>query len=441
MKKILILGAGLVARPLVRYLLDRPDFVVKVASRTVSKAQKLIDNHPQGKAQELNLTNEEALRKEVSGADLVISMVPYAFHPKVAEYCIAYGKHMVTTSYVSDAMKALDSEARRAGVLILNEIGLDPGIDHMEAMRIINEVEAKGGEIEGFTSFCGGLPAPEANTNPFGYKFSWSPIGVLLAGKNSAQYLKDGKEVFIPSERLFDHYSSLTIEGLGDFEAYPNRNSLPYIETYGIRNTKTMLRGTIRYIGWCKTLKAIRELGLLTEEEEDWTGFTCKAFLRHAMKNPPEEDMKKAVSARLNIEESSDIIQRIEWLGLFSEDHLPLEKGSAISILAQIMTEKMKYEKSERDMIILQHEFIASYPGKRKEKIISSLVDFGFPHGDTSMARTVGLPAAIGSRLILEGKIKENGVHIPVLHDIYVPILQELREQGIAFKEKREKIR
>jgi len=440
MKKVLILGAGLVARPLVRYLLDKPDVEVEVASRTVSKAVKLIDNHPQGKAQELNLKNEEGLKEEISKADLVVSMVPYAFHSKVAEYCIFYGKHMVTTSYVSEAMKNLDEEAKRAGILILNEIGLDPGIDHMEAMRIIHEVEEKGGEIESFTSFCGGLPAPEANTNPFGYKFSWSPIGVLLAGKNSAHYLKDDKEVFIPAENLFESYSIITVEDLGDFEAYPNRNSIPYIETYGILNTKTMLRGTLRNIGWCKTMKKMIELGLLDDKERDWTGLSYHKFLRYLMKNPPEKDIKKALSLYLGIEESSDIMERFEWLGLLSDDPLPLEKGSALDIIATKMREKLNYEEGERDMIILQHEFIASYPGEKKEKIISTLIDFGIPHGDTSMARTVGLPAAIGIRLILEGKIKETGVHIPVLPEIYEPILQELKEQGIAFQESRENL-
>jgi len=440
MKKVLILGAGLVAKPLVRYLLDQPDFEVEVASRTVSKAVKLIDNHPQGIARELNLKNEEGLKEEISNSDLVISMVPYSFHPKVAQYCIEYKKNMVTTSYVSEVMKNLDAEAKKTGILILNEVGLDPGIDHMEAMRIIHEIEGKGGEILSFTSFCGGLPAPEANTNPFGYKFSWSPIGVLLAGKNSARYLKDGKEIFIPPEDLFENYSIINIEGLGDFEGYPNRNSLPYVELYGIHSTKTMLRGTLRNIGWCSTIKKMVELGLLDEEEKDWIDMTYGDFLRKLMNDPVEKDLKKALSEHLNIEESSDIIMRLEWLGLLSDDPLPLEQGSALDILAAKMLEKLQYEEGERDMIILQHEFIASYPGDKKEKITSTLIDFGIPHGDTSMARTVGLPAAISTKLILEEKIKRTGVHIPVISEIYKPILQELKELEISFKEQRQEI-
>jgi saccharopine dehydrogenase (NADP+, L-glutamate forming)/spermidine synthase len=440
MKKILILGAGLVAKPLVRYLLDQPDFEVEVASRTVSKAVKLIDNHPRGKSSELNLKNEEGLKDKISKADLIISMVPYTFHPIVAKYCIDYKKAMVTTSYVSEVMKNLDAEAKKAGILILNEVGLDPGIDHMEAMRIIHEVEEKGGEILSFTSYCGGLPAPEANTNPFGYKFSWSPTGVLLAGKNSAQYLKDGQQIFIPPQDLFDDYLMINIEGLGEFEGYPNRDSLPYIELYGIKSTKTMFRGTLRNKGWCSTLKKIADLGLLEEEGKDWTGLTYKDFLKKLMNDPVEEDIKKALSAHLNIEESSDIIQRFEWLGLLSDEPLPLEKGSPLNILGAKMLEKLQYEEGERDMIMLQHQFIASYPGDKKEKITSTLIDFGIPHGDSSMARTVGLPAAISTKLILEGKIEKTGVHIPVTPEIYIPILQELKELDIAFKEKKEEM-
>ncbi|MCK4430917.1 MAG: saccharopine dehydrogenase NADP-binding domain-containing protein, partial [Candidatus Aminicenantes bacterium] len=373
MKKIVILGAGLVARPLVRYLLDQPDFEVEVASRTVSKAIRLINNHPHGTAKELNLKDDAALREEISRADLVISMVPYSFHPKVAKYCIDFNKHMVTTSYVSEIMKNLDGEAKRAGILILNEVGLDPGIDHMEAMRIIHEVEEKGGEITSFISYCGGLPAPEANTNPFGYKFSWSPMGVLLAGKNSAQYIKDGQQIFISSRDLFENYNIIQIEGLGDFEGYPNRNSLPYIDLYNIKSTKTMLRGTLRNIGWCPTLKKIVDLGLLDEEKKEWTGLTYNDFLRRLMNAPLEKDVKKALSNYLNIKEDSDIIKRLEWLDILSDDPLLIDKGSALDILGAKMLEKLQFEKGERDMIILQHTFEASYPDGKKERITSTL--------------------------------------------------------------------
>ncbi len=440
MKKVLILGAGLVAKPLVRYLLDQPDFKVEVASRTVSKAVKLIDNHPDGVAKELNLKNEESLKKEVADSDLVISMVPYGFHPKVAKYCIDFGKHMVTTSYVSEVMKNLDEQAKRADILILNEVGLDPGIDHMEAMRIIHEVEEKDGKIQSFTSYCGGLPAPEANTNPFGYKFSWSPIGVLLAGKNSAQYQKDGQQIFIPAEDLFKDPSLINIEGLGEFEGYPNRNSLPYIQLYGIQSADTMLRGTLRNKGWCSTMKKMVDLGLLDEEEKEWDGLTYKDFIRRLLRNPVEEDIKKALSAHLNIEEDSDIIKRFEWLGLLSDENILVSKGSALDILGALMLEKLQYEEGERDMIVLQHQFIASYPDNKKEKITSTLIDYGIPNGDSSMARTVGLPAAIATRLILEGKIEMTGVHIPVIPKIYIPILQELKEMDIAFTETREEL-
>ncbi len=438
MKKILILGAGLVAKPLVRYLLDQPDFEVKVASRTVSKAEKLIDNHPRGQSESLNLKDKEGLRDEIKNADLVISMVPYTFHTQVANFCIEFKKQMVTTSYVSDEMKSLDTQAKDAGIIILNELGLDPGIDHMEAMRIIHEVEDKGGEITSFTSYCGGLPAPEANTNPFGYKFSWSPIGVLLAGKNSARYLKDGEVVDIASEDLFNNYQVMPIENLGDFEGYPNRDSIPYIHLYGIQSTKTMLRGTLRNLGWCMTLKKVVDLGILDQEEKDWAECTYSEFMRRIVSAPQDSDVKKAVSSHLNIVEDSDIMKRLVWLGLFSDDAVPVGKGGAIDIVAARMIEKMSFKEGERDMIVLEHTFEAAYPDGQREKITSTLIDYGIPSGDSAMARTVGLPPAIGTKLVLEGKINRTGVHIPVLPDIYKPLLEELKGMNIAFTEKKE---
>jgi saccharopine dehydrogenase-like NADP-dependent oxidoreductase len=441
MKKVLVLGAGLVAGAHVRYLLDQPDFHVTVASRTLSKAQNIIRDHPEGEARQLNVADEAALEELIRQADLAVSLLPYVYHPLVARLCVKHRKHMVTTSYVKEPMAQLDGAAKEAGVILLNEIGVDPGIDHMTAMKVIHRVQKGGGEITSFNSYCGGLPAPEANTNPFGYKFSWSPRGVLLASKNSARYLKDGQEVFVPGEGLFDHYWTVPVEVEGkmtDFEGYPNRDSLPYMETYGITTAKDMFRGTLRNVGWCPTMRKIVDLGLLDEEErDDIAGLTFAQFIAGIIgaTSDLKKGLKKDLAAYLKVEEDSLVISNLEWLGLLSDDPLPLQKGAPVDILAARMLEKMQYEEGERDMLILQHKFIAEYPG-RKEKITSTMIDFGIPHGDTSMSRTVGLPAAIGVRLILQGKINLTGVHTPVIPDIYELILAELERLGIHFTEK-----
>jgi saccharopine dehydrogenase (NADP+, L-glutamate forming) len=440
MKNVLLLGAGLVARPLVRYLLEQEDIRVTIASRTLGKAEKLIDNHPKGEAVQWVVDDSEKLQQLVADADIAISLIPYTYHVQVAKVCLANGKPLITTSYVSKQMKELDAQARQAGILILNELGLDPGIDHMSAMKIIHEEREKGGVIEGFFSYCGGLPAPEANTNPFGYKFSWNPRGVAMAGKNSGRYLKDGKEIVIPGEELFANYSMISIEGLGDFEAYTNRDSLPYIETYHIPETKSMFRGTLRYPGWCDTWKKMVDMGLLDETvRKGIKGMTCRAFvdeLIHAGGNT-----EKVMKETYGVDPSSDIMKRLEWLGLLSDRKIALENGSPLDVLVSLLLEKLKYEAGERDMIILRHEFLFDYPEeRRKGKIISQLVDFGVPGGDTAMSRTVSLPAAIGTKLVLDGSIREIGVRIPVEPEIYNPVLKELEKLDISFSEKRETI-
>jgi saccharopine dehydrogenase-like NADP-dependent oxidoreductase len=436
MKNILVLGAGHVARPLVRYLLEQPDFCVKLATRTVSKAEKIIEDHPRGEAESLNITNIERLRTLIEQNDLVVSLLPPPHHPKIAELCVGLRKPMVTTSYVSKEMKQLDKRAKRASILLLNELGLDPGIDHMSAIRIIHKIQNKGGKITSFCSLCGALPAPEANTNPFGYKFSWAPRGLILDSKNPARYLKDGREVYIPGEELFENYSLRYIEGLGYFEAYPNRDSIPYIEKYGISGTKTMYRGTLRYIGWCETMKRMVDLGLLNDEKKNLEGLSYKEFFRGVI-NSRSENIKEDLASYLHIDKYSTVMKRIEWLGILSDEPLPLKWGSELDIMAVRLLEKLKYEADERDMDVMQHEFIVEYKD-RKEKITSTLIDYGIPGGDTSIARTVGLPAAIGARLILEGKINLTGVQIPVSSVIYEPILNELEKQGITFREKNE---
>lgn len=436
MKEILVLGAGLVAGPLVRYLMDQPDFHVKVASRTLSKAEALVGDHPQGEAQQLNVKNEAALEELIRQSDLAISLLPYVYHPKVARLCVKHGKHMVTTSYVKDTMHALDGAAKKAGVILLNEIGVDPGIDHMTAMRVIHRVQRSGGEVTSFSSYCGGLPAPEANNNPLGYKFSWSPRGVLLASKNSARFLKDGRVINIPGGELFDHYWTVPVEVEGkviDFEGYPNRDSLPYIETYGITSARSMFRGTLRNVSWCATLKKIAELGLLDEtERDDIAGLTFAQFMAKLINS--RGDLRQGLATYLQIDPDSRVMSNLEWLGLLSDDPLPPQKGVPIDILTARMLGKMQYAPGERDMLILQHEFIAEYPN-RKEKITSTMIDFGIPYGDTSMSRTVGLPAAIGTRLVLEGAINLTGVQTPVVPEIYEPVLGELEHLGIEFSE------
>ncbi len=435
MSRILVLGAGLVARPLVQYLLDQPDFQVTVASRTVEKARALIGDRPNGRALAFDIEREpEHLDDLVAGADLAVSMLPYIHHLQVAQACLRHRRHLVTTSYVKDEMRALDGAARQAGVLFLNEIGLDPGIDHMSAMRIIDRVHAGGGQVVSFRSYCGGLPAPEANTNPFGYKFSWSPRGVLLAGRNDARYLEDGQVVEVPNRRLFATRHTVPVEGVGDLEAYPNRDSLPYIQLYGIPEARTMYRGTLRYPGWCETWQKFVELGLLDlTEREDLAGMTYRQLLAHLIGRPETSDLRRDLAVHLNIPADSPILDRFEWLGLLSDDPLPPER-TILDVLAVRMQEKLRYAPGERDMVVLLHEFVAEYPDRR-ERIRSWLVDFGIPHGDTAMARTVGLPTAIATRLILQGVIRLTGVHIPVLPEIYGPVLTELEERGIRVQE------
>ena len=438
MKNVLVLGAGLVARPLVNYLLDRPEFAVVVADVEPARAEKLVAGHPRGRAISLDIADRNALAAAIGGADLAVSMVPYTFHPIVAELAIELGRHMVTASYAGPAMKAFDARAKEKGVILLNELGLDPGIDHMEAMRIIHEVHESGGRVLAFTSWCGGLPAPEANTNPFGYKFSWSPRGVLLASKNSARFLKDGRIVSIPAADLFAAPEIIPIPGLGEYEGYPNRDSVSYRETYGIPEAQTVLRGTLRYAGWCETLRKMVELGLLDETAKDRAGATFLGLMKELSQAAPDADVRAAVAARLGLGRDSAVLSRLDWLGLFEERPLPAANGSAFDNLTALMVDKLAYAPGERDMIILQHEFLVRTATGRNERIVTSLIDYGVPGGDSSMSRTVGLPAAIGARLVLEGRIHASGVQVPVLPEIYEPILEELAALGVRFVEKRQ---
>ncbi len=437
MKRVLVLGSGLVAGPLVHYLLNKGHQVV-IGTLLLDRASEMIAGHPNGLAFYLDVQEEARLAAFVDECDVAVSLLPSNFHPLVAKHCIARRKPMVTTSYVSPAMQELDEPARAAGVPILSEIGVDPGFDHMSAMRIIESVRMRGGRIVAFRSYCGGLPAPEANDNPFGYKFSWAPRGVLLAGCNSAHYLQDGRRVDVPPHRLFRDMHVVAVEGLGDFEAYPNRDSIGYIDIYGLEGIQTMVRATLRNMGWCDCMFNIGKLGLLSLAEVEVWGRTYAAFMRDLMQCSPSEDLRAAAAARLRIPRESFPILNLEWLGMFSNLEFKVDRISPLDALGECMYEKLAFQAGERDMLVMCHDFRAEFPDSRRERILSRLIDFGIPGGDSSMSRTVSLPAAIGTVRILAGKIKRTGVLRPITADIYHPVLDELAELGIRCQERTE---
>jgi saccharopine dehydrogenase-like NADP-dependent oxidoreductase len=303
-------------------------------------------------------------------------------------------------------------------------------------MKVIHGVEAQGGRIASFISWCGGLPAPDANDNPLGYKFSWSPKGVLLAGRNPARFQKGGQVVEIPGEELFEHHWPVQINGLGEFEGYPNRDSLPYTDIYNITPDDWMFRGTLRYPGWCDTLVCISEMGLLDDTPLAGQPTTFREFTAGLLGVSADADLRQHLAGRWGLPHDAKPLTDLEWLGLFSDEPLPQGKNTPVDVLAARMESLMVYQPGERDMLIMQHEFVAEY-ADRKEAITATMIDFGIPHGDTSMSRTVGLPAAIATRLILQGELDGlSGVLIPVIPEIYEPVLAELKKLGISLEEK-----
>jgi saccharopine dehydrogenase (NADP+, L-glutamate forming)/spermidine synthase len=311
----------------------------------------------------------------------------------------------------------------------------------MSAMRIIDDVRERGGTVMSFKSYCGGLPAPDCNDNPYGYKFSWSPRAVCTAGKNPGRFRENGKLVDIPGPELFTCVHPMHVEGIGELEAYPNRDSLGYIDVYGLEGIDTMFRGTFRYPGWCETLKKIVDLGLLEETPVTYpAGTTYAQFTARFLKSQPTGDLRKDLAGQLGLEAASPILDRLEWLGLFSNERIAIteKETTPLDVLAALMLLKMPYKPGERDMIVLCHYFIAKFPSGEGERITSTMIDYGRPDGDSSMARTVSLPAAVGAKLILTGKIMKPGVHIPVTKDIYNPVLDELAAMDIRCVEKTE---
>jgi saccharopine dehydrogenase-like NADP-dependent oxidoreductase len=442
MKNILVIGAGRSATALIdylkKYVQDR-DLLLTIADADLALAQqKLGVAGDKVRAISLDIFKEEELNGHISQADVVVSMVPAAFHPLVAKGCISNKKHMLSASYVSEEIRALDEQARQAGILILKECGLDPGIDHMTAMEAIDKIKAAGGKIQAFRSYTGGLIAPESDTNPWGYKFTWNPRNVVMAGQGTtARYLRNGEYKYVPYHRLYGRLEQIEIEGYAPFEGYPNRDSLSYRSIYGIEDIPTMLRGTLRKIGYCEAWATLVQLGLTDDsfKMEGLEGMTLRQFTNSFLSYDAAMSVEEKFCRMMDVSPKSDIFKSVEWLGLFSDEPVPMRNASPAQVLQAVLEEKWKLQPQDKDMVVMQHIFDWEEKGEQK-RLYSSLVSLGDDQLHTAMAKTVGWPLAIAVRLLLEGKIERRGVCTPVTPDLYKPILEELRELGVTFLEK-----
>lgn len=440
MKNILVIGAGLSSSYLIKYLLAQAttyNWQITVVDSNIEVAQNKVANHPNATALTLNANNNAEVAQLVSANDLIISLLPATMHIHVARVCVMLKKHLITASYVSPEMQSLHNDALNNDVLLLNECGLDPGIDHLSAMKMIDEVKAKGGSIDVFKSFCGGLVAPEFDDNPWNYKFTWNPRNVVVAGQSTAQYLEQNELKFIPPQRIFTQTEEVNIKNHGAFESYANRDSLSYIKPYGIENAHTVLRGTLRKKGYAKAWNNLVKLGLTDDSFviHNTQNLTYRELVSAFTPGNNLAKLEERVCTFLNLTTEQDEFKKLVWLGLFENTKINLPEGSPAFILQQLLQQKWKLQKGELDMIVMYHEIEASYPNK-KEKISSALVVKGENEVLTAMSKTVGLPMAIAAKHLMLGNIKLRGVVIPTMPELYNPILNELTEYGISFEEK-----
>jgi len=435
MKHVLILGAGRIARPCVKYLqqFDWLDLTIVEASR--ANLDRVTGSHPRTTTLNAALPEDAAGFIKARKPDLVLNLLPTEFRNRVAEACLEAGAHLMFPSYSDATIRAMEPRLKQAGLTWLIELGVDPGIDHMSAARTINEIHAKGGRVEAFKSICGAIPSAEANTNPMGYKLSWAPESLIGAGRRTARIMEGGKVVEWPDGATYEHVHLEEVEGLGWYEVYANADSLPYLETYRIPEATSIYRGTIRYVGWSETIVAMNALGLFSQEPEDLAGLSFAAFTARKCGAARSADAGRGLCARLGLQPYSAIILRLKWLGFLEERPLPAGLACSRDVVRALYGEKLYFEPDERDLIILKDEVTAAYPDGRRERHTSTLVDFGIPGGDSSIARTTGLPPAIVARLFLEGRIPGHGLVLPTLPEIYEPCLAELEKEGIRLNE------
>lgn len=439
MKRVVVIGSGMMAGPLARYLMDTCGYYVTMVDQVIERARKVIGDRPNGNAVEILISDSSKLDPVIKEADVVLSMVPKPVHPHVAKSCLRNGKSMLTTSYETPELLALSEEAREKGVLILNELGEDPGIDHLGTMMLLDDIRKDGGKVTGIKSFGSGLPSFKFNNNPIGYKFSWDPRTLFSASQTSAAYYEKGTRIDILGKKLFECFYYVDIEDLGTFETYPNKDCTKYLEHFGLaRETASFYRGLLRYPGYCNVMRYLINLGLFDNEKvEDFTRKTYLQLTASLVGSNSTANIEGKIARFLHINKFADFIHRYKWLGLMDDRPVRIGKGTRQDVLLDRMLEKMSYKPHGRDMIIVHIEAIAEFGGNKKEKRTATMTVRGIPYGDSAMSRAVGLPIAIAARLYLEGKINAVGAHMPpTLPHLYAPILEELAEFGFSFTKK-----
>lgn len=442
MKNILIVGAGKSSSSLIKYLLDsseKESLYLTIGDISTENATKLINNHKNAEAIILDVFDKTQREKYVQAADIVISMLPARFHIEVAKDCISFNKHMVTASYISEEMKALDTEAKAKGLVFMNEIGVDPGLDHMSAMHIIDRIREKKAKLLLFESFTGGLVAPESDNNLWNYKFTWNPRNVVLAGQGgAAMFIQEGTYKYIPYHKLFRRTEFLKINGSGNFEAYANRDSLKYRNVYGLENIPTMYRGTIRKVGFSRAWNIFVQLGMTDDSYtiEESENMSYRDFVNLFLAYSPSDSVELKLRSYLKIDQDDVMWAKLVELDLFNpKKKIGLKNATPAQILQKILEDSWTLQENDKDMIVMQHLFGYEINGEKKQ-IESSLVVLGENQTYTAMAKTVGLPVAIAALKILKGEIKTPGVQLPITKEVYEPILKELENYGIKFTEK-----
>lgn len=441
MRNILIIGAGKSASYLIKYLLDKSqseNLHITIGDLNVENAKKLVGNHPNTDVIHLDVFNADSRTTAVKNADIVISMLPARFHIEVAKDCITYKKDMVTASYVSPEMQALDDDAKANNLIFMNEIGVDPGIDHMSAMQVIDRIRDKGGKMILFESFTGGLVAPESDNNLWNYKFTWNPRNVVVAGQGgAAKFLQENQFKYIPYNRLFRRTEFLDVDGYGRFEAYANRDSLKYQHVYGLDYIKTLYRGTMRRVGFSRAWNVFVQLGMTDDSYtiDDSSNMSYRDFVNSFLPYSPTDSVELKFRHALKIDQDDIVWDKFLELDIFNPKKMvELDKATPAQILQKILMDSWTLDPEDKDMIVMYHKFGYELEGK-KHQIDSTMVTLGQDQTYTAMSKTVGLPVAIATLAILNGKIKTPGVQIPITKEVYSPILKELESHDIVFKE------